>query len=122
MSKNARAVAWPVLFLALALLPFGGCGPAVEDAAPNPAHEPRSLAEIMESGELRILLPQRDYISRLPRKRNVLEFEKELAGAFATHLHLEPVWIFVDSRDRLIPDLWRAGSTQSLPCFEIKEM
>ena len=105
MRKDARTVAWPALLLALALLPFSGCGPDAEEAAPDLSYEPRSLTEIKASGELRILLPQRDYISRLPRSGNPLDFERELAERFAAELKLDPVWIIVESRDRLIPDL-----------------
>jgi len=63
------------------------------------------LAAIREQGELRILLPRRLKDPQLPRKGNSLDFERELAVNFARDLGVKPVEIFVDSRDRLIPDL-----------------
>ena len=66
--------------------------------------EAGDLAQIQERGELRILLPRRGYFTRLPRSGATLDFERQMAESFAEQLGLEPVWVIVDSRNRLIHD------------------
>jgi membrane-bound lytic murein transglycosylase F len=87
----------------LAIVACASGGPDDRTAQIPIAHG--DLAEIMERGELRILLPRRQTDPRLPRKGLTLNFERELAFSYARELGVEPVEIHVDSRDRLIPDL-----------------
>jgi membrane-bound lytic murein transglycosylase F len=102
MGASKRLVS---LLAALALLfPACGRGPT-GDEADGAAFIDGDLAAIMERGELRILLPKRMKDPQLPRKGYSLDFERELAGTYAFELGVEPFEIFVDSRDRLIPDL-----------------
>jgi membrane-bound lytic murein transglycosylase F len=63
------------------------------------------LSEIVERGQLRILRPRRESASHLPRQGHSLDFEVDLAENYAAHLGVEPVWIYLDSRDQLIPHL-----------------
>jgi membrane-bound lytic murein transglycosylase F len=84
------------------------CGCSAERSGEGPEaqlYADGDLSEIMERGELRILLPRRLEHPQLPRKGHSLEFEKELAFNYARELGVEPVEIFVDSRSRLMPDL-----------------
>jgi membrane-bound lytic murein transglycosylase F len=95
----------PALLLLLFAGACGGGSAESEERIAATALEARDLAEIRYLGEIRILLPERRYASRLPRSGFPLDFERELAESFAAYLDVEPIWIHVDSRDRMIPGL-----------------
>lgn len=81
-----------------------------EPVRDRPMSEPpffatEDLDGIRESGKLRILFPRRDVPPHLPRAGYPLDFERELAERFAESQELEPVWVFVDSRDELLDAL-----------------
>ncbi len=63
------------------------------------------LEQIRKSGRLRVLYPRVTVGTHLPRKGNTLDYELDLARSYAETLGLEPVFIYVESRERLIPDL-----------------
>ncbi len=102
---GGRTRAAPAL-AALLMLTMAACASSDSDErGGQPAMAHADLAEIMDRGELRILLPRRLTDPQLPRKGLTLDFERELAVEYARELGVEPVEIYVDSRDRLIPDL-----------------
>jgi len=80
------------------------------DASPGTAQasyiETGDLASLKERGKLRVLIPAgqrgRGY---LPRKGYPLDFEMEVASKFAESQGLEPVWVYVERREDLIPYL-----------------
>jgi membrane-bound lytic murein transglycosylase F len=73
---------------------------------PPPVVEVGDLDQIVASGQLRVLLPLRIGAQRLPRNgRPLLDYDRELASSYAERLGVEPVWIYVESREELIPRL-----------------
>ena len=70
-----------------------------------PFIEAGDLADIEIRGQLRILYPRQVQTAHLPRKGYIQDFERELAGDYARQQGLEPVWIYVESREELIPSL-----------------
>jgi len=73
---------------------------------PSPLAEVGDLDQVVESGQLRVLLPLRVGAERLPRKgRPLFDYERELASAYAERLGVDPVWIYVEARQDLIPRL-----------------
>lgn len=92
----------------LCLLLFA-CSPA-EPPPPEPTDQPPfieagDLPDIVERGQLRILFPRSATATHLPRRGYPLDFERDLAESYARSLNLQPVWIFVESRNELIPSL-----------------
>lgn len=94
---------------------LSACGP---DEAKDPSQTPRiveaadtyvekgDLEQLKDRGQLRILLPPySDDANYLPRHGFPLHFETELLSRFANNIGLEPVWIYVNSFDALIPTL-----------------
>jgi membrane-bound lytic murein transglycosylase F len=67
-----------------------------------PFVEAGDLAEITSRGQLRIILPRRNLSQRLPRSGLSMGFEQSLAEAYARELGLEPLWIYVESRDQML--------------------
>jgi membrane-bound lytic murein transglycosylase F len=94
-----------------AILVLSAClGCAEPEPSPPPqaavAVEAGDLAQIVESGQLRVLLPLRVGTDRLPRKgRPLFDYDRELAAAYAEQLGVDPVLIYVESREELIPSL-----------------
>jgi membrane-bound lytic murein transglycosylase F len=77
-----------------------------EAARENPTTvKAADLADLRKRGSLRILLPQREEASRLPRRGFPPDLERELAERFARSLKLEPVLVHVDAYEDLIPGL-----------------
>ena len=70
-----------------------------------PFIEAGDLPEILARQKLRILFPRQGAAAHLPRRGFPLDDEKELAEAYARRHGLEPVWIYMSSRDELIPAL-----------------
>lgn len=60
---------------------------------------------IRTRGQIRFLAPLESSSSGIPRGRTPLQAEQRLAGLFATVRELEPVWVWVDEYDDLIPAL-----------------
>jgi len=63
------------------------------------------LSDIRESGTLRVLYPRLTHTPHLPRRGHTIDLELELATSYAKSQGLEPVFIYVDSRESLIPSL-----------------
>lgn len=92
------------LLLALACSGPQAPGDGLETTVP-PFVESGDLQQIKERGKLRILLPRRIKARHFPRQGHSLDFERELAAQYARELGLEPVWIVVESRGRLLDEL-----------------
>jgi membrane-bound lytic murein transglycosylase F len=86
----------------LALLIAAACSGAGDGASPRSIG---GLDEVLARGTLRILRPTRDRAEPLPRTGNSLRFEYELVETYCSHIGVEPEYVYVDSRDRLIPSL-----------------
>ncbi len=63
------------------------------------------LSAIRKRGKLRILLPRREEAETLPRSGFPPDLERKMAEEFARRLKLDPVPVYVDSYDDLIPHL-----------------
>ena len=64
------------------------------------------LKQLRQHNKLRILLPRLSAdIDYLPRSGLPIHYETELANRFALKIGLEPVWIYVDKFEQLIPTL-----------------
>jgi membrane-bound lytic murein transglycosylase F len=108
------------LFIAGILL-LGGCSPGEDHAAPSkqqakapaPELQPKKnyvetgdLQALKKRGKLRILTQRLEAEGQfLPRQASPLRAEHALAQAFAEEQGLEPVSVFVDGVDELIPAL-----------------
>jgi membrane-bound lytic murein transglycosylase F len=79
--------------------------PPFEGNETPPFIEAGDLQQIDASGTLRVLYPQRSATRGLPRKGRPLEQELELVQEYAKQRGLETVFVFVESREDLIPDL-----------------
>lgn len=94
------------IVIALILIMLLGC--SSEDSSisvmKTPFIEAGDLAEIEQSGILRILFPRRTS-SSLPRQGYSLDYEIELAEKFAIGHDLKPIRVFVESREDLLPAL-----------------
>ncbi|MCW9013041.1 MAG: membrane-bound lytic murein transglycosylase MltF [Gammaproteobacteria bacterium] len=84
-----------------------------QNASNGASNSQKTVASYLETGDLnklksrgilRILVPLRSE-RRLPRSGNLLDAEQEMAANFARSLELEPVLIYVDQFEQLIPDL-----------------
>lgn len=93
-----------LVLAAILVVPFVRDGGASREPGPS-FLERGDLPAIREHGRLRILLPRREGFRYLPRHGVPLDFERELAAGYARRVGLEPEWVFVENRDRLIPDL-----------------
>jgi len=103
-------------FLLLVLGAIAGCGgegsspeseknePIKAVAAEDVSADTGDLAELRKEGELRILI-QRSPGSYLPRQGSPAERGRELAADFARSLGLEPLLVYLDDFDDLIPAL-----------------
>jgi len=69
-----------------------------------PFIESGDLAEIEQRGQLRVLMPLRD-AARLPRGGYSLDFERKTIERYAAEMKLTPIFVFVESRDQLLPSL-----------------
>ena len=88
------------------MLACSKCEREVEVARAGPEFiESGDLAEIRKRGKLRILYPRHTQTGRLPRRGSSIDFELDLARDFARQRGLEPVLVYVHSRDELIPSL-----------------
>lgn len=68
--------------------------------------EQGDLPELRQHGKLRVLLPRlSDDVQYLPRAGLPIHYETELVSRFALQNNLEPVWIYVDSFEQLVPML-----------------
>jgi membrane-bound lytic murein transglycosylase F len=94
-----------LLLLALGAGSCGGSGEGDAEGGGGAFANTVDLDRIVERGELRILLPRRGFVSRLPRSGYPLDFERELMEGFAQYIGVEAVWVTLDSRDRMIPAL-----------------
>jgi membrane-bound lytic murein transglycosylase F len=63
------------------------------------------LPALRERGAIRILTPPLADTEGLPRQGHLIRLEQELIEAFVRLEGLEPLWIWVDERDDLIPAL-----------------
>jgi membrane-bound lytic murein transglycosylase F len=96
------------LFFILSLLPLITCAdssattgtPVISDTY----IEQGDIKAIKSHGKLRILVPKRRD-SWLPREGNPQDMEQELARSFARSMNLEPVLVYVENFDQLIPSL-----------------
>ena len=112
----------PFLLLALALVLPGACKkreapaePTAEEPfefVPPPAaesgpawlwEETGDLPKLRERGALRVLMPRQGDQGYLPRKGFPLDAERDAAMEFARVIDLPVHWVYVDSRDELIP-------------------
>lgn len=96
--------------LTLLLLPLSlACGTNEADDTRGietpPFVEAGDLEQIKTSGTLRILYPLGAQTRGLPRKGRSLDAELELAERFAEQHGLRAVFVYVESREDLIPDL-----------------
>jgi len=91
------------LLLVVALV-LCGCRGDAGDGVP-PYIEAGDLPEVVERGSLRILLPIRGGANGLPRDGRSLDFERQIAAEYAASMGLEPIFVFVGSRDQFIPYL-----------------
>ncbi|MGD2217320.1 MAG: transporter substrate-binding domain-containing protein [Gemmatimonadales bacterium] len=83
-------------FSALALAILAGCGDDLETG---------DLGVLAERGELRIIVPRRGEADLLPRHGHPFDYELDVAASFAESVGLEPVYVWVDEHDDLIPAL-----------------
>lgn len=83
------------LFL-LATLTAAACGPESRTG---------DLPALRHSGEIRILAPRLREPDVLPRQGHPLEFGQDLAESFVHSLGLQPVFVYVDRYEDLIPAL-----------------
>lgn len=67
--------------------------------------ETGDLPALREQGRLRVLVPRRGKIDLLPRHGHPFDIELSFAEAFAEDIGLEPVWVWVERHDDLIPAL-----------------
>ena len=106
--KRAGRGWWLSLLIGLTLI---GCArpapsePEADGSEEPPFIESGDLAEIHERGTLRILVPRLSRSDHLPREGRSAGLEKELAAAYAYEHGLEPYFVYVDSRAKLIPSL-----------------
>ena len=61
------------------------------------------LPALIERGQIRILSPHPASVGGLPRQPNYVSMEQGLADAFVRLQGLDPVWVWVDEHDDLIP-------------------
>lgn len=80
-------------------------GAAVLAACDGGYVETGDLAALRERGALRVLVPRQGESPVLPRHGHPLDFERELATSFARSVGLEPVLVWIDRYDDLIPAL-----------------
>lgn len=73
----------------------------------NPSYvETGDLAELKKRGLLRVLVPfSSEYESYLPRQGFPLHYESAILEKFAKNLGLKAVFLYVDTRDQMIPEL-----------------
>ena len=95
----------------LAVLLAGCSSPQVEtnESSSPPFIEAGDFEDIRRRGTLRILVPNLERSSYLPRTGSPLDAERALIESFAFMEEVEPYWISVDSRSALIPSLLREG-------------
>ncbi len=107
----------------------GTTGEAAPAASVSPTPEPTpewlfletgDLSTLRSRGVLRILMPRQGDAGYLPRNGFPLDEEREIADDFARENGLEPVWVYVDNHDELVPwllegkgDLIAANLTQT---------
>ncbi len=106
----SRALSIPVLLLGLLILTLlASCGPAgsgPEERLPEPdnAEDAGDLEQIRLRGQLRILLPSRQF-TMLTRSGFTSDHELELARSLAHSLGLSPVVTYVGDREQLFASL-----------------
>ena len=98
------------VFAIMLLIALNGCACDTSNVTNEqtdvaPIAETSDLQRIQKSGELRIVCQTVRDDSPLPREGNTLDFELDLANRYAQAMGLEPVFIYIDSHDRLIPEL-----------------
>jgi membrane-bound lytic murein transglycosylase F len=96
---------WIVLLTGVLLLSCVSCDKDKRGVDEPPFIESGDLEDIERRGTLRILIPRGNRTAHLPRKGFSLAFEIDLAESYAHARDLEPVFVYVDSRDDLIPSL-----------------
>lgn len=80
------------------------------------------LPQLKQHNKLRILIPRLSAdIDYLPRSGLPIHYETELASRFANKIGLEPVWIYVDKFDQLIPMLLAGQGDLIVANFTVTE-
>jgi membrane-bound lytic murein transglycosylase MltF len=88
---------------AIAVAPAACGDPSIELASGY--RERGDLPALRERGALRVLMPRLSAEPGLPRRGHLSRLERELTAAFAESEGLEPVWVYVDDHEDLIPAL-----------------
>lgn len=84
--------------------PFEYVPPPAAEATPAWLwEETGDLARLRERGALRVLMPRQGDQGYLPRKGFPLDAERDAVVEFARGIDLPVHWVYVDSRDELIP-------------------
>lgn len=110
LARQAKLCGSLGLFVAM-LLVLVGCSrdeEATEEAVeekPAGYFETGDLPSIKRRGKLRLLIPRRLEGESLVRKGHPSDAPRQLAEAFAREMGLEPVTVYVDTRDEFIPRL-----------------
>lgn len=78
---------------------------ADNETTATPFIEAGDLVQIEDRGQLRVLMPLRVTPGRLPRRGPTLDFERRIIEDYARDMDLEPIFVFVKSRDQLLPSL-----------------
>lgn len=96
-----------LLWLPLLVCCSGESSPplAENETTSPPFIEAGDLPQIEQRGQLRVLLPLRVTAGRLPRRGHSLDFERTIIESYARKKGLKPIFVFVESRDQLLPSL-----------------
>ena len=96
------------LIVVLTSLAAASCEKPVEPpigSSTPPFVESGDLQQIERRGVLRVLRPRLAQAQHLPRQGEAFDVEEELVEAYARSTGLSPFWVYVETRDKLIPAL-----------------
>jgi membrane-bound lytic murein transglycosylase F len=97
MNRRTLHTTAPLSWSALLLAALAGCGCGDLETG--------DLGILLERGELRVIVPRRGEAEVLPRHGHPFDYELDLAAKFAESVGLEPVYVWVDEHEDLIPAL-----------------